>query len=298
MPRRPAQPAVAEEARPSTALTIPQDIRNDLLRTQAMELGERRLPRISILAAGVGQYEFKDTNETMPQFTGIILGTHARNVLWERPYGSTNPVVGDVPVPACSSNDGKVGVPREGFYHAALGRTAVASDRVNCVDSRGQPSCPYNHWRSKRLIPALLRQGENPDDVKGKAVVNQRSVIILVAGRVVPMELILPPTSLTPFDEYVAGLTGQGVPVQAVITLFRQERVAIPGSTGRYAMALLERGADLSQEEFDQVLEMRNRYMHVISPSSGAVEVDPTEVARPQGATAGVAGTETDEIPF
>jgi hypothetical protein len=206
---------------PLSALVVPDDVRADLLRSQAESIGTpQRLPQIRLMPAAAGLYEFKDTNETPREFRGVILGSHARNVLWDGAYGDERPEADRGP--ACQSRDGKIGVPRAGFHHAALGTNAPAAgdEMIECA------SCPYNSFGSKRMI------SENGSP-KGKAVTNQRSVYVAIEGRRSPMELVIVSTSIPPFDEYLNSLLQREIPVQSVVTLFKQELKNRVGATGR-----------------------------------------------------------------
>jgi hypothetical protein len=246
---------------------LPEDVRRDLLRAQQGMIGDTQpLPQVKIMAAGAGMYEFTDTNETVREFEGVILGSHARNVLWDRPYGTQLPpgAPDEDKLPVCSSRDGKTGIPRRGFAHAALqGRVATGTESIDCK------RCPYNQWGSKGLIPALLRAGagETAATAKGKAVVNQRAVYFLVQGRQTPVELILPPTSISALDEYLAMLLNRGMPVQAVLTRMSQDVQQRGGL--RWAQATFAQGDLLDAAAFHRALETRTAFKNQIE---GVVE--------------------------
>lgn len=242
--RRPAAPA-----QPSTALTIPDDIRRDLLRVQASAITtNQRLPRIKILPAAAGLYEFDD--DTTREFNGVILGHHARNVLWDRPYGEQQQDPEDSG-PGCRSPDGITGIPRVGFTHAALQRPAIDTDRINC------DTCPYNQFGS---APMVGKQGQ------GKAVTNQSSIFILLPGRNVPYELTITGTTLPLFDEYLMALITRNMPVQSVQTIFKQERKEKRGL--RWAVATFAQGPELTNDEFQMVMDHRRRFMTSILPAA------------------------------
>jgi hypothetical protein len=267
-----------EGAEESVSLALPADVRADLLRAQQDSIETpQALPRVSVMPAGAGLFEFEDTNETTPTFRGVILGNHGRNVLWDHKYGEAPE---DVKLPACSSNDGKYGVPREGFAHAGL-PDGQEGDGVLMVECR---TCPYNQWGSG----AALIPDKNP---KGKAVTNQRSIYILLEEREFPVELVLPPTSIPGFDEYLTTLLNRRVPVQAVVTEFRQEVVR----RGQYRVGTVRfsNQSTLDQEVFARVMEVRSQWMHQISPSSG-----PMTVAEPDGVESTAEVGDDDDIPF
>jgi hypothetical protein len=299
-------PRARQESEPvgqSTALAIPDDVRADLLRAQQGMVSERqRLVMVKIMAAGAGLFEFKDTNETAREFNGVILGSHKRNVLWDTLYGTdaAPSADGEAKQPACKSHNGIMGIPRQGFAHAALqpregGATVLATgaEQISCAQ------CPYNKWGSKSLIPALMRPG---DSGKGKAVTNQIAVYVLVPGRETPVQLILPPTSITAYDEYIASMTNHGKPVQAVFTTFKQE-IKRRGQMA-WAQAIFSEGESLGNDAFAKVLDVRSRFIETITGVVETLEDEPDESgargsAMPQAARAEVAAEEEDdEIPF
>lgn len=279
---------------PSTALALPDDVRADLLRAQANSIQTaQRLPRVKIMPAAAGLFEFMDTNDTERTFDGVVLNNHPRNVLWEVPYGTARPsnADGSPQRPGCVSPDGLKGTPREGFTHAALnGGVATGVEEIPCR------SCPYNQWGSKHLVDS--RGG------KGKACTNQRSVYVMMQDRATPVELILPPTSLTPFDEYLTNLLNRGVPVQAVVTKFGQERKQ--RGQVEWCQTTYTRGVDLNQEQFDLVLAKRQQWMSSITPASVQQMVEEAEqetrTATPTTAGAAAEAAEADvedeRLPF
>jgi hypothetical protein len=238
------------------------------LRSQASEIGTpQRLPQIKIMPAAAGLFEFTDDSSTTREFSGVILGSHARNVLWDGAYGAER-AEGDRG-PACASRDGKIGVPRTGFMHAALGQgtlhvPATGNEQIECA------TCPYNAFGSKRMI-------SETGSPKGKAVTNQRSVYIMIEGRRSPMELLVVNTSIPPFDEYLNSLLQRDIPVQSVVTIFRQERKNRVGASGQYAVATFENGGTLTAEQFNNILALRNEYMRFIRPTNVVATAEVTE---------------------
>lgn len=236
--------------------TLSDDFREELLRQQGEQLTQVDIPRIKIMGAGAGLYEFADTADTVRDFEAVILSSHGRNTLWDKPYGTERPD-GEPGGPACSSGDGQVGQPREGFDHEGLESAATGSDTVTCSQ------CPYNQWGSAHLV------GKSG---KGKACTNQRSIYLLVDGKELPYELILSPTSLRAFDAYSASLLNQGFPLPAVITKLGQE-IKSSGSL-KWAQATFDMGAGLTDEAFGLVRERMAKYQSQITPRSVIAEAD------------------------
>lgn len=240
----------------SMALMLPPDVRADLLRAQAESIQTvQKLPQIKVLPAGVALFEMPD-GEALATFQGVVLSNHPRNVLWDRKFGDAPPPEAgeSAKLPACSSLDGKVGTPREGFQHAALrGTTATGTEVIECR------TCPYNAWGSG----AMLITTNNP---KGKAVTNQRSVYVLLEGMLTPAELVLPPTSLAAFDEYLTSLVNRSIPVQAVVTTFRQVKKQRAGSDVKWGQVTFEMASPLGQEAFNNVMTKREQFYATMNP--------------------------------
>jgi hypothetical protein len=277
-------PAMRDPLQP-TALVVPDDVREDLLRAQAESIGTpQRLPLIKIMPAAAGLFEFTDTSDTIREFTGVILGSHARNVLWDGAYGAERPE--SERGPACSSADGKIGVPREGFRHAGLNGPATGAERIECA------TCPYNGFGSKRLIT----ESGNP---RGKAVTNQRSVYVALSGRRSPMELLIVNMSIPNFDEYLNSLLQREIPVQSVLTKFSQTIQNRVGSTGRYAVATFENLGHISADQFNDVLRLRQEYMTFIRPQDPVSTVDVVDdINNHSGEVLETAAIEEDDLPF
>ncbi len=228
---------------------LSDDVRKALLQEQSEQLTFVEIPRVAILAAGAGLYEFKDTQRTEREFDGVILSSHSRNTMWDRDYGDEVPE-GTPSGPACSSGDGHVGRPRQGFAHAGIGGAeADGTESINCE------GCPYNEWGSAAM---LGKQG------RGKACTNQRSVYVVIENCELPYELILSPTSLRAFDQYSATLINQGFPLPAVVTHLSQN--IVEKGTMKWAQAVFTMGDALTDEQFGVVREKMQKYQSAMAP--------------------------------
>ena len=285
-----AAPAPESVALVATSMLPPETMAHLLREQRAAILTVLRLPAIKVLPAAACMFEFADTNETMRTFEGIILHAHPRNVFWDQPYGEgpSTAAPDEANGPACQSDDGWRGAPREEFVHLALGRAAQPGELVACN------SCRYNAWGSASLVPG--KQG------KGKACTNQRSVYVLVDGRRAPMELVLSPTSQRALDEYLATLLNHGTPVASVRTIFKQDRQ----ERGRLAWATVTftRGEALAFDDLNTVLALREEYAAIMHPATKPRlgETPPDAV---HGATSGDPGFSNegaaasgDDLPF
>lgn len=237
------------------ALTMPDDVRNELLQAQKESITTaQRLPQIVVMSSGVGLFQMDDTSETMSRFLGVVLNAHPRNVLWDKKFNDETRTE-DQRLPACSSPDGKFGIPRRGFFHEALGRSAAGDESIDCS------TCPYNKWGTG----AKLITDKNP---KGKAVTNQKSIFILTDFRQSPIELVLPPTSLPASDEYVTALLNRNQPVQAVVTEFSQ--VVKQKGTMKWGIVQFKNQRSLNAEEFQHAMQIRREYWDRITPLAAA----------------------------
>lgn len=273
---------------PGTALTIPADVMADLLKAQAGSITtSQSLPNILVMPAGVGLFEFPDEKRTADSFRGVVLNNHSRNVLWDREMG-TAPAAGtpdeEAKLPACSSNDGLYGKPRKGFAHAGLADGEVGDGALTVACA----TCPYNKWGTGNTFIAR----KNP---KGKAVTNQRSIYVLLEGKEIPYRMILSPISLSPFDAYLTGLLSRGLPVQAVLTEFTQEKKTKDGQ--KFSEVQFKMIETLPADAFARVMSKRSDWKKSIEPASDA----PAGVEPKATATASEdfpAALETDDLPF
>jgi hypothetical protein len=280
----PNVPAVPES---SGALTLPDDVRQDLLRAQMNSMGDQiKRPRVRMLPQGVNLFEFIDTNETTRELEGVVLGGHSRQALWDKEYGSTT-ATDEQKFPACSRPHGLYGVPRVGFRHAALSEPATGTERILCE------TCPYDQFGSgNMLVPS-----KNP---RGRACSRSTVVYLAMADRMLPVELSLPVTSMTSYDRFIGQLFNRSTPVQSVLTKITLQRIEKNGMT--YSVANFASERSLTQAEFTDVLELLRRFRAVIDPQEPVV----AQAAGADGATDALdpdaapaeASEEDDDIPF
>jgi hypothetical protein len=236
---------------------LSDDVRKALLQEQSEQLTYVEIPRVAVMAAGAGLYEFQDTQRTEREFDAVVLSSHGRNTMWDRAYGDDVPE-GTPTGPACSSGDGHIGRPRPGFTHRGIG--GAESDGTESISCEG---CPYNEWGSATL---LGKQG------RGKACTNQRSVYLVIEGAELPYELILSPTSLRAFDQYSATLINQGFPLPAVVTHLSQK--IVEKGTMKWAQAVFTMGDQLDDEQFGVVREKMQKYASATAPRAIVPEAE------------------------
>jgi len=123
--------------------------------------------RIKIPAGGALQFELPGENPEDPEYIrtieGVIFYNHASNALWSE--GSQDD---ENATPICSSVDGRIGVGDPG---------------KDCA------TCAFNKFGS----------GEGG---RGKACKNTRVLYLLRDGEYMPIQVILPPTSIKPFSDF------------------------------------------------------------------------------------------------
>jgi len=109
-------------------------------------------------------------------------------------------------------------------------------------------SCPLNRFNSE----------VRPDGTRGrgKACKNMRRLFIMRPGTVLPLLLVVPPTSLKQVRQYFLRLAGTGIPYYGVITkLALVQQKSGDGIT--YSQIQPQLGARLSPEEIAKIREFR-----------------------------------------
>ena len=171
-------------------------------------------PRVKIPGGGTTQFEMPSDNPEKPDYVpfieGIIIMNHNTNAYWTA--GSEY----DMNVsPDCTSVDGKTGYGNPGGA---------------CL------FCPYNEY------------GSDPNGGKGKACKNMRSLYILQSGAAMPINLMLPPTSLKPYADFAqTAFLMRKRPLWG--SLVRIELRKESNGSNNYAVAVFKRIGDFSGEK-------------------------------------------------
>lgn len=198
--------------------------------TQSAEMGEpiddfndfegimMSFPRIKIPGGGSTQFEIPSDNPQKPNYLpaieGIIIYNHNTNAHWEE--GSEYDMNTS---PICSSPDGKTGYGDPGGA---------------CAD------CPYNQYES------------DPNGGKGKACKNMRSLYILQNDSLMPINLLLPPTSIKPYSNFVqSAFLMRKRPVWG--SLVRIELRKETSGANNYAVAVFTRLGDFTGEKLAEI---------------------------------------------
>ena len=173
--------------------------------------------RVKIPAGGTIQFELPSDDPENPDYAkmlvGVILHNHATCAYW--PEGSE---YDDNTAPLCSSVDGKQGIGDPGGACAAC---------------------------------ALNRFGTDPNG-KGKACKNMRILYLLRSGEYMPIQLTLPPTSISPFREFL----NQSFAIRRRATFGSVVQIGLKkmnNGTNDYSVATFRRLYDFTGEELAQI---------------------------------------------
>lgn len=173
--------------------------------------------RIKIPAGGMVQFEMPSDDPENPDYIktveGVILFHHASCAYW--PEGSE---YDDDATPLCSSVDGKVG---------------IGSPGILCA------TCPLNQYGSGK-------------DGRGKACKNMRQLYLLRSGEYMPLQVTLPPTSLSPFREFMnrAFVLRRRTSFSAVIQIGLKKA---SNGTNDYSVATFKKLYDFEGEDLAQI---------------------------------------------
>lgn len=181
-------------------------------------------PRVKIPAGGALQFEIPSDDPDNPDYqkhlTGIILYNHDNYAYW--PEGNE---YDDNTTPLCSSVNGKLGIGDPGGACTAC---------------------------------ALNRFGTGPEG-KGKACKNMRALYLLRSGEYMPLQVMLPPTSLTPFREFM----NQSFMIRRRATYGSVIQIGLKkANNGKddYSVATFRRLYDLEGEDLAQIRAYANAF--------------------------------------
>lgn len=199
-----------------------EDIK-DIIAEEMDGLGAIPFDIIKIPSGGGLSFELPGESEDTPvaatELVGIIVDHHPVNALWMNEYDGSNNQ------PDCSSFDGKTGIDGNG-------------EVKQCA------SCPYNQFGSAR------------NGGKGKACKNMHRIYILMNGQVIPMLLVLPPTSLAAWRNYIGKkIVVKGKRPWMVLTKVTLKKEKNENGIA-YSQAVFSKVADLTPAECEAVKPM------------------------------------------
>ena len=189
--------------------------------------------RIKIPGGGNLQFELPSENHEDPDYAktieGVIIYNHQAGAYW--PEGAE---FDDEVAPLCSSVDGKVGIGTPG------GACAI---------------CPMNQYGTAT--------DKNGKPAKGKACKNMRHLYILRDGEYMPILLSLPPTSLSPFSEFMnVAFVSRRRPTWSSVVQIGLKRVENGANT--YSVATFKKLYDFEGEQLQQVKQYADGFREQI----------------------------------
>lgn len=271
----PIMPAEAVEPRP---FILPEMIDDSF---SSEDIGEDfdgiRLSfrKVKIPSGGMIQFEVPGDDPENPDYVkyieGVILYNHAASAYWSggSEYDENTP-------PLCSSLDGKQGVGTPGGVCAA---------------------CPFNQYGT-----ATDSKG-NP--AKGKACKNMRQLYILRSGEYMPIQLSLPPTSLSNFNEFMNNVfVNRRRPTWASVVQIGLKKVDNGANT--YSVATFRKMQDFVGEQIPPMKQYASNFREQLRQSleqrpviaDSVVETEPIFDAAPAYRTVVQDGTNSISSPY
>lgn len=191
-------------------------------------------PRIKFPSGGMTAFEVPGDEgmDVVKELTGVIIEQVSTNSYWSKKYdGSTNP-------PDCFSADGKIGQ-----------RSADADLPWN-TQTMACSACPKNQYGS----------GE---DGRGKACKNNRKLYMVREGEILPIEILVPPSSLKALQTYMVQLTTKVKPIDGVVTKIKLKKTMSGGGI-EYSEAVFSKTADLTDSEREAIRQYARTLRGVI----------------------------------
>lgn len=182
---------------------------------------EIKYPRVKVPSGGSCAWEVPSADpehpDVMTTIRGVILHSHDENVLYEEQDTS------ETNAPICHSNDGMTGIGTPG---------------CRCEE------CPMNEFGTGR-------------GGVGKACKNQKHVYIAMEGKMLPVLLVLPPTSRRPFIDYISALLSNAVVPSSVITEITLKKQTAKNGKDTYSVSVFRNAGRLDQASHDAILQQR-----------------------------------------
>ena len=211
---------------------------------QEMEgLGDISFDSIKIPSGGGLAFEVPGEDPENPdiakEISGVVLVRRSTNGYWKDPFG------GDNKTPDCYSSDGKVGV------------EAATGECRDCVD------CPRNQFK---------------EDGSGKDCKNMQNLYIVREGELLPVRLVLPPTSIKNLKDYIAKrLLFRGKKLGQVVTGITLSKAESRQGI-KYAVAQFSKKRDLTPQEIAELAPMKQLVEKVLEHQKNAPATEYAEV--------------------
>jgi hypothetical protein len=197
------------------------------------------LDKVKVPAGGGQSWEVQtlDGVQPMQAIEGIILHFKDPRAYWKEKMGDGNKP------PDCKSDDGLVGVGSPG------------GDCLKC------PLAQFGTATDEKGNPAA-----------GQACKQMRMMLFLRQDSILPMLIMLPPTSLKNAKQYFMRLAGNGLHFRAVVTQLRLEKTKNAKGTA-YSVVTMSRSRDLNKEELERVMQVGMAMKELFSKATIEAEV-------------------------
>jgi hypothetical protein len=130
-----------------------------------------------------------------------------------------------------------------------------------------------------------LNQYGSGDEGRGKGCKNNRKLFMVREGEILPVEILIPPSSLKAWNTYTVALTSKVKPIDGVVTKIKLKKATSTGGI-EYSEAVFSKVADLTPQEREAIRSYARSLRSAIRQQS-AQPVDTT--VRPSDA---------EEMPF
>lgn len=206
------------------------------------------LDRIKIPAGGGTTWEVPaiDGIQGIRDLEVVIIAWRQTRLFWETSLDDAD----EVTPPDCASDDGRIGL-------GMFGPGSAGNPTGDCA------SCPMNVWGSD------IKGGE------GKGCREQRQLIVLLPGGILPMSVSLPPTSILPLKKYMLRLASASLPFYSVTTKLLLDPQKQGGRT--WSVARPEMGSKLPQELIVQAKAYGDRMRVMMDTPRAARPIEASE---------------------
>lgn len=204
-------------------------------------------------------YYFLGLDDPVRSFEGSILALGKLFGYWHNPKGPYN--VGELPAdfdetekppPICGSLDGVNG------SHPLINiqvNGEYGVENVPCFGRGGCAKCYFNRFKT-------VVQDDGRREGGGKACNQNRQVLILPVGAIVPHILKVSATSLTEFDDYITFIANKGKLPYKVWTNFGCE-IQKSGKM-EWTTLKLSQASDVTPDELQTIHPMRMVFKHLV----------------------------------
>lgn len=179
----------------------------DFVRTAFTEVGIRQsnLTKVKVPSGGMGAFAIEGLNgDTFePTLDVVVAFAQANQRAW---YSQAFEDSGGGTAPDCASHDGVTGFGQRTHETAAQAQEAYDTDERMPLSFGDCTGCPWDEWES----------AAGPS--KGKACAEQTNLYFFAGKQLLPMMMVIPPTSVRVFRDYAINLMKYGLVASQVVT--------------------------------------------------------------------------------